>query len=91
MAMGRPEMDDRALLAAAELARRNGIWDRAINTADLTVAAHDFTLRYLVTLRRLFSRSRRASGNSMNRWSSGWFARRAALSSMPGLRRAPRD
>ncbi len=39
-------MDDRALLAAAELARRNGIWDRAINTADQTVAAHDFTLRY---------------------------------------------
>lgn len=39
-------MDDRALLAAAEIARRNGIWDRAINTADKTVAAHDFTLRY---------------------------------------------
>jgi len=39
-------MDDRMLLAAAELARRNGIWDRAINTADRTVAAHDFTLRY---------------------------------------------
>ena len=39
-------MDDRTLLAAAELARRNGIWDRAINTADRTVAAHDFTLRY---------------------------------------------
>ncbi|MHB9098664.1 MAG: lytic transglycosylase domain-containing protein [Syntrophales bacterium] len=39
-------MDDRALLAAAELARRNGIWDRAINTADKTVALHDFTMRY---------------------------------------------
>ncbi|MBN2439357.1 MAG: lytic transglycosylase domain-containing protein [Deltaproteobacteria bacterium] len=39
-------MNDRALLAAAELARRNEIWDRAINTADRTVAAHDFTLRY---------------------------------------------
>jgi soluble lytic murein transglycosylase len=39
-------MDDRGLLAAAEIARRNGIWDRAINTADKTVAAHDFTLRY---------------------------------------------
>jgi soluble lytic murein transglycosylase len=39
-------MDDRALLAAAEIARRNEIWDRAINTADKTVAAHDFTLRY---------------------------------------------
>jgi soluble lytic murein transglycosylase len=40
------EMDDRMLLAAAELAKRNGIWDRAINTADKTVAAHDFNLRY---------------------------------------------
>ncbi len=39
-------MDDRELLAAAELAHRNGIWDRAINTADKTVAMHDFTLRY---------------------------------------------
>jgi soluble lytic murein transglycosylase len=39
-------MDDRALLAAAELAKRNGIWDRAINTADRTVAAHDFSMRY---------------------------------------------
>jgi soluble lytic murein transglycosylase len=39
-------MDDRALLAAAELAKRNGIWDRAINTADRTLAEHDFTLRY---------------------------------------------
>jgi soluble lytic murein transglycosylase len=39
-------MDDRALLAAAELARRNGIWDRAINTADKTIALHDFSMRY---------------------------------------------
>ncbi|MCX5824164.1 MAG: transglycosylase SLT domain-containing protein [Deltaproteobacteria bacterium] len=39
-------MNDRALLAAAELARVNGSWDRAINTADRTVAEHDFTLRY---------------------------------------------
>ncbi|MDA8126190.1 MAG: transglycosylase SLT domain-containing protein [Deltaproteobacteria bacterium] len=39
-------IDDRALLAAAELARRNGIWDRAINTAEKTVAAHDFSVRY---------------------------------------------
>jgi soluble lytic murein transglycosylase len=39
-------MDDRALLAAAELARSNGIWDRAINTADRTIALHDFTMRY---------------------------------------------
>lgn len=40
-------MDDRELLAAADLARRNQIWDRAINTADRTRNEHDFTLRYL--------------------------------------------
>jgi soluble lytic murein transglycosylase len=40
-------MSDRALLAAAELAKVNGLWDRAINTAARTVAEHDFTLRYL--------------------------------------------
>jgi soluble lytic murein transglycosylase len=49
-------MDDRALLAAAELAHRNGIWDRAINTADKTVAAHDFTLRYPTHYRDVLSK-----------------------------------
>ena len=40
-------MDDRSLLAAADLARRNQIWDRAINTADKTKSEHDYTLRFL--------------------------------------------
>ena len=40
-------MDDRELLAAADLAKRNQIWDRAINTADRTKSEHDFTLRFL--------------------------------------------
>jgi len=40
-------MDDRALLAAAEFARRNEIWDRAINTADRTRAQHNYSLRYI--------------------------------------------
>ncbi|NJD35774.1 MAG: lytic transglycosylase domain-containing protein [Betaproteobacteria bacterium] len=40
-------MDDRALLAAAEFARRNEIWDRAINTADRTLAQHNYSLRYI--------------------------------------------
>ena len=35
-------MDDRKLLAAAELARRNEAWDRAISTADRTVARPQF-------------------------------------------------
>ena len=40
-------MDDRQLLAAADLAKRNQIWDRAINTADRTKSEHDYTLRFL--------------------------------------------
>ncbi|HZV55959.1 MAG TPA: transglycosylase SLT domain-containing protein [Rhodocyclaceae bacterium] len=44
-------MDDRQLLAAAELARRQGVWDRAINTADRTVVEHDYSLRYLAPFR----------------------------------------
>ncbi|MGB4673707.1 MAG: transglycosylase SLT domain-containing protein [Azovibrio sp.] len=41
------DMDDRQLLAAAELARRNQIYDRAINTADRTRNQHDYNLRFL--------------------------------------------
>jgi soluble lytic murein transglycosylase len=44
-------MDDRQLLAAADFARRQGVWDRAINTADRTVAQHDYGLRYLAPFR----------------------------------------
>lgn len=40
-------MSDRQLLAAAELARRNQIYDRAINTADKTRNEHDYSLRFL--------------------------------------------
>ena len=53
-------MNDRALLAAAELARVNGIWDRAINTADQTVAEHDFTLRYPAPYVKVLSKQARA-------------------------------
>lgn len=44
-------MDDRQLLAAAELARRLDIFDRAISTADRTQAQHDYGLRYLAPFR----------------------------------------
>ncbi len=44
-------MDDARLLAAAELARRNEIFDRAINTADRTLALHDYSMRYLAPYR----------------------------------------
>jgi soluble lytic murein transglycosylase len=43
--------DDRQLLAAAEVARRYEVYDRAINTADRTVDTHDFSLRYLAPYR----------------------------------------
>lgn len=39
--------NDEQLLAAAEFARRRGIYDRAIYTANRTVQVHDFALRYL--------------------------------------------
>ena len=44
-------MNDRQLLAAAELARRNDFFDRAINTAERTVVEHDYALRYLAPFR----------------------------------------
>lgn len=43
--------DDRQLLAAAEVARRHEIYDRAIGTADRTIGLHDFSLRYLAPYR----------------------------------------
>jgi soluble lytic murein transglycosylase len=39
-------LDDDALLLAAEVARRNGLYDRSINTAERTQRRHDFSLRY---------------------------------------------
>ena len=40
-------MTDRQLLAAAEFAKRQHIYDRAINTAEKTQIEHDYALRYL--------------------------------------------
>jgi len=40
------KFDDRKLLIAAEVARRNDMYDRSINAADRTTAVHDFNLRY---------------------------------------------
>ncbi len=47
-------MADADLLAAAELARRTELYDRAINTADRTATVHDFRLRYLAPFRETF-------------------------------------
>jgi len=46
--------DDKRLLAAAELARREGVNDRAIHTADRTVRTHNFDLRYPVPYYEVF-------------------------------------
>jgi soluble lytic murein transglycosylase len=55
-------MDDERLLAAAEVARRAEIWDRAINTADRTVGTHDFNVRFLAPYRGVFAEQARAQG-----------------------------
>jgi soluble lytic murein transglycosylase len=47
--------DDAKLLAAAELARRAEIWDRAIMSADRTVRMHNFSLRYPLPFRDVFT------------------------------------
>jgi soluble lytic murein transglycosylase len=47
--------DDRSLLAAAEVARRAGWYERAIDTAEQTRTLHDFTLRYPTPYREVVS------------------------------------
>ena len=44
-------MNDRQLLAAAEWACRGAVLDRCVNTADRTVAEHDFALRFVTPFR----------------------------------------
>lgn len=55
-------LDDRQLLAAAELARREGWYDRAIATAERTREVHDFDLRYLAPYRDLAAAHARENG-----------------------------
>jgi soluble lytic murein transglycosylase len=52
-------MDDRKLLAAAELARLNEAWDRAISTADRTSQVHNFSVRYLAPYREVLAQQAR--------------------------------
>jgi soluble lytic murein transglycosylase len=44
-------LNDHELLTAAEIAKRNAMYDRAIGAADRTVNVHDFSLRYLAPYR----------------------------------------
>jgi soluble lytic murein transglycosylase len=55
-------MDDHQLLAAAEFARREGLFDRAIRTADMTKQVHNFRLRYLAPYREVFGEYAREHG-----------------------------
>jgi soluble lytic murein transglycosylase len=48
-------MEDRQLLAAAELARRAAVYDRAIGTASRTERLHDYRMRYLAPFREVFT------------------------------------
>ncbi len=52
--------DDRQLVAAAEVARRNGWYERAIDTAERTSTLHDFTLRFPTPYREVVSSYSRA-------------------------------
>ncbi len=51
--------DDEALLLAAEHARRSGLYDRAINTAERTATRHDYAMRYLAPYRTEFEAASR--------------------------------
>jgi soluble lytic murein transglycosylase len=52
-------LDDEGLLVASEYARRQKLYDRAINTAERTASRHDFTLRYLMPYREHFAAAAR--------------------------------
>jgi len=50
---------DETLLLAAEVARRNGLYDRSINSADRTQRRHDFALRYQTPYREEIAQAAR--------------------------------
>lgn len=53
-------LDDGQLIAAAELARRAGAYERAINTAGRTTYVHNLRLRYVAPYRDVFEQQARA-------------------------------
>jgi len=55
-------LDDGQLIAAAELARREGAYERAINTAGRTTYLHNLRLRYIAPYRDVFEQRARAQG-----------------------------
>lgn len=55
-------LDDDSLLLAAEFARRTGLYDRAIYTAERTSSRVDFPMRYLTPYRAEFAAASREQG-----------------------------
>ncbi len=55
-------LDDTRLIAAAEVARRAGVYDRTIQAADRTERLHNFALRYPLPYREVFEEYARAQG-----------------------------
>ena len=56
------KFDDKQLLVAAELARRNEMYDRSINAAEHTTVLHDFNLRYPAPFRETMQGRLRENG-----------------------------
>lgn len=54
--------DDDGLLVAAEYARRAGLYDRAINTAERMATRLEFTLRYMTPYKTEFANAAREQG-----------------------------
>jgi len=55
------DLDDRQLLASAEVAKRANWVDRAVNTADKTRQVHDFSLRFPTPYRELLAAAAQAN------------------------------
>ncbi len=55
-------MDDTQLLAAAEVARRAEVFDRAINTADRTAHLHNYKVRFLAPFKEVFTEFAHSTG-----------------------------
>jgi soluble lytic murein transglycosylase len=54
--------DDHQLLAASQVALREGLYDRAIHTADRTMRSHNYALRYPVPYQDVFSEYSKSQG-----------------------------
>jgi soluble lytic murein transglycosylase len=75
-------LPDEALLVAAEYARREGLYDRAINTADRTVHHHNYKVRYLAPFKEVFNVYARSSGLEVA-WVLGLVRQESPVTSWP--------